>query len=496
MLAAVITAKGFREALKNIERVPKAVDLIEWRLDYLAGLDLGSLKNTIKICRKPLIITLRKISEGGYFEGNEIERVEILKRAIDYGAEYVDIEHSTKKALLDEIIKNKKNAKIIISCHNFKETPDNLVHVYRDLKRMNCDFIKIAAYANSAADNFKVFDLLKTAAKEKKKIIAFCMGEYGQFSRVLCAILGSQIAYSSLEKGRESASGQLAVEEMADIYRIKKLNINTKIAGLIGNPVGHSWSHAIHNAAFDRMGVNAVYLKFKVDKLKEFLEYFKSMNLLGFSVTIPYKIEVMAHLDDVDKKARQIGAVNTVAVRNKKLIGYNTDCDGALNALKAKTGLKDKKVAVIGAGGSARAIAYGLAHEKADVTVLNRSKERAGQIAKDFNCNYRGLDELKNIDYDILINATPVGMHPGADKSIISPDLIKKNSIVMDIVFNPYKTKLLREAEKRGCIAIPGAEMLISQALLQFALWTGRNAPEGIMREKMKECLKNAGNKN
>ncbi|MBI2654647.1 shikimate dehydrogenase [Candidatus Woesearchaeota archaeon] len=489
MIAAVITERDEKDALNAIKKI-KDADLIELRLDYIKNLDDKKLKNLIKNCRKPVIATCRKKSEGGFFSGSENERINILKNAVKLGADYVDIEYSSDKNVIKDIIKNKTKA--IVSCHDFKQTPSNLGDIYNNIKKLNPDLIKIVTYANSVTDNFKIFDLIKTANEENKKIIAFCMGSYGQFSRILSAILGSQITYSSIEEGKESADCQLTMNEMVNYYRIKKLNKNTKVVGLIGNPVEHSWSHIIHNSAFDKLNINAVYLKFQVDKLKKFIEYMKPLNLIGFSVTIPHKVEIMMYIDGLDKQAKGIGAVNTLVVKNGKLIGYNTDCPGAIRALKQKTELKNKNAVVLGAGGAARAMVYGLIENKSNVTILNRTVEKAKLLADYFKCDYGSLDDLKDIDYDILINTTSVGMYPKANELPIGKNSIKNNKIVFDMVFNPFKTKLLVEAEKRNCTIINGFEMLIYGALLQFKLWTGKDAPEQLMRQKVMEFLKNA----
>ena len=493
MLAAVITAKDAEDVIKDAEKAKNA-DLVELRLDYIKNLDGENLKRIIKNCKKPVITTNRRKSEGGFFIWGENKRIEILKKAVNSGVDYVDIEYSSDKDSIKNLIKIKNKTKIIISYHNFEETPDDITNIYNYIKKLNPDLIKITTYANSVTDNFRIFDLIKMANRENKKVIAFCMGSYGQFSRILSVILGSQITYASVEKGKESASGQLAVNELVSCYRIKKLNKNTKIAGLIGNPVGHSWSHIIHNSAFEKFGINAVYLKFQVDKLKEFVWYFRRFDLMGFSVTIPHKIEVIKYLDSIDKKAKKIGAVNTIVAKNGKLIGYNTDCGGAMQALKSKTKIRNRNVVLLGAGGSARALAYGLKEEGANITILNRTINKAALLADYFNCNYGPLGALKNIDYDVLINTTSAGMHPEINNSPVNAGLIKKNSVVFDIVFNPFKTRLLLDAEKKGCGIIPGIEMLIYGNMMQFKLWTGKNAPEQLIRNKVSGYLKNADN--
>lgn len=477
MLAEVITAKSEHELFKDVKKSNDA-DLIEIRLDYLKEYERKKIEGIIKKIGKPIIITCRKKSEFGLFEGDEKKRLEILKNFIDGNADFIDVEYSSNKPFIKKLILNKGKSKIIVSYHNLKETPNDVKKIYGDIEMLNPDLIKIVTNANSITDNFKIFELIKIAKKENKKLISFCMGSYGQFSRILSIILGSEVTYASIEKGKESASGQLTVKEMADDYRIKKLNNETKIFGLIGNPVEHSCSHIIHNTAFENIGINAVYLKFRVDKLKEFIEYFKKLNIGGFSVTIPHKIEVMKYLDEIDSNAKEIGAVNTIVVKNKRLIGCNTDCDGAMQALKAKTELKGKKVILLGAGGSARAICYGLKQEKSIVTIFNRTIESSKLLAAYFDCDYGSLKDLKKFDYDVLINTTPVGMYPNINFSPIPKKLILKDALVFDIIFNPYKTKLLKEAEKRNCKTISGVEMLINGAALQFKLWTGKNMPK------------------
>jgi len=487
MLAAVITE------LKDIPKA-KDADLAELRLDYIKNINNAKLKNLMQNCRKPVIVTNRKKSEGGFFNGNENKRIETLKNALELGADYVDVEYSSDKKSIRDLIHNKRKTKIIVSYHDFEKTPGDINKIYVRIKKLNPDFIKIVTNARSVADNFRIFDLIRKANKEKRKIIAFCMGDYGKFSRILSIIFGSQITYASISKRKESASGQLTINEMVGHYRIKKINKNTKIVGLIGNPVEHSWSHIMHNAAFDAFDINAVYLKFRVDRLKEFIDYFRKLNIMGFAVTVPHKIKVMECLDEIDRQAKEIGAVNTIVSKNGRLVGCNTDCHGAIRALKAKTRLKNKNAIVLGAGGTARAIAYGLKEEKSNIIILNRTAEKAKKLADYFNCDYGSLEHLKNIDYDILINATSVGMHPNIGSSPVPPDCIKNGAVVFDAVFNPYKTKLLKIAEKKGCTVIPGIEMLIYGNMMQFRLWTNRDLPESVMKKMIVVYAKNASN--
>ena len=495
MLAAVVTAKKLGDAAKEIKK-SKEADLIEIRLDYLKSSQYKNIQRAIKKSKKHFIITCRKKNEGGFFEGSEKQRLKIIEKFMDIPADYADIEYSSDKESIKNLILNKKKTKVIISYHNFRRIPDNITSIYNEIKKLKPDLIKIVANANSVADNFKIFDIIKTAKRENKEIISFCMGSYGQFSRILSIILGSRITYASVGKGKESAGGQLTTKEMIDYYRIKELNNNTQIFGLIGNPVEHSWSHIIHNAAFKKMKLNAVYLKFRVDRLEEFIVYFKKLSIGGFSVTTPHKIAIMRYLDEIDKKSEEIGAVNTIVARDGKLIGYNTDCDGAMQALKAKTKVNGKKIVLLGAGGSARAVSYGLKESGAEIVILNRNLENARLLAKQFGCDYGSLDDLKKFYYDVLINTTLIGMYPDTGYSPIKKDLILKGSVVFDIVFNPFKTKLLQDAEKVGCKIINGLDMLINGAALQFKLWTNRNAPRDLMEKSVLINLKDDSHQN
>lgn len=484
MLAVVITAKDIENAVADIKKADGA-DLIELRLDYLREMELSKLNRLVKHCKKPIIVTNRRTAEGGFFNGDEDERIQLLAKALESGADYIDIEYSSDKKQLKNLIKNRQYTKMIVSYHNLKETPNNVSAIYKNIKKLNPDIIKIVAKANSVTDNFKIFGLIKAANMENRKIISFCMGSYGQSSRILGVILGSRITYSSIEEGKGSADGQLTLKEIIGDYRIKRVGKNTKIFGLIGNPVEHSWSHIIHNTAFEKMNINSVYLKFKVDKLKEFIEYFKKLNIGGFSVTIPHKVEAMKYIDSVDKKAKEIGAINTIVARKGRLIGFNTDCDGAMQALKKVMKIRDKKIFVLGTGGAARAIIYGLKENGANPVVLSRKMEKAAKFGKDLDVDYDVIENLSLYECDALINATPVGMYPNVNQSSIPSNLVPSGSVVMDAVFNPLKTKLIREAEKKKCVTIPGIEMFINQAALQFRLWTGKDAPENIMREKI-----------
>ncbi len=266
-----------------------------------------------------------------------------------------------------------------------------------------------------------------------------------------------------------------------------QISAHTTLYGIIGSPVKHSLSPKMHNAAFRALGIDAVYLAFETSDTKSALDAMKCLGIKGYSVTIPNKQNIINYLDDIDQTVKQIGACNTVKNLNNKLIGTNTDWLGGILPLEKRTNLKGKKVTVLGAGGSARAICYGLLKKGAIVNICNRTVERANALAKDFNCSAFSLLEANKLKGDILINTTSVGMYPLVDNSPVQEDTVKNFNIIMDIVYSPLETKLLQMAKKLKKEIITGVEMLLYQAVAQFEFWTEQKAPVEIMRKALEE---------
>jgi len=491
MLCIPITADTNEKALQDVQETSQLADVIEIRLDYIANPDLEML---LRHRPKPIIATCRPTREGGRFDGPEEVRIKLLEQAVELGAEFVDIEHDS----IQQLHKRGK-AKVIISYHNFKETPANLKEIYARLSDSTANIVKIVTTANDITDNLKVFRLLEEVGARHavplhgngKPLIAFCMGELGLISRILAPKYGSYLTFGSLDVGKESAPGQLTAREMLGVYHVDKINQETALYGLIGNPVGHSLGPYIHNAAFRELGINAVYLPFKVENLREFVQGFKGLKVQGYSVTIPHKEAIVPLLDGLDPLAREIGAVNTVVNKAGNLMGYNTDSTAALRELEEGLGdLRNKKVLLIGAGGAARAIAFGLKKKGADVTLINRTEDRARRLAQELGCHYRRFEDVTKIDGEVLINTTSVGMYPKTDVSPVPPEALRPGMWVFDIVYNPLQTCLLREAEERGCRTLDGLRMFLYQAAQQFELWTGRPAPLELMERVIREKLK------
>ena len=475
MIAVPIVASTTKEALKDMRDASKSADIIELRLDYIGDLDLEIL---LAKRIKPVIVTARSQADGGKIEIGESRRIRLIEKAIKLGAEYVDVELSLGSEKIKRIISRKGKTKVIVSYHNFDRTDEKeIVQKYKQIKRLKPDVIKIVTFANSIEDNAVMIRLIKQAVKEKKEIISFCMGEKGEVSRILCAPLGSFVTFASLRKGKESAPGQMDAKTLNDVYGINKLKM-PKIFGLIGNPVKQSKGIFIHNNAFRKRGMNKVYVNFLVDDLASFVRSFRKL-IKGFSVTIPFKSEIMKYIDGVDLTAGKIGAVNTVINEDGKLIGYNTDVKGAINVIESKMKIKNKRVLMIGAGGVARAISYGIKDKGGKLIILNRTASRAKSLGNELKCEYGGLDKLdKVMGVDAIINATSIGMVPNINEMPIGKDklkrIAKKGTLVFDSVYNPRKTKLLKEAEKLGCNIADGYDMFINQADEQFKLFTGR----------------------
>jgi|TARA_Y100000310_G_scaffold345431_1_gene464894 3-dehydroquinate dehydratase/shikimate dehydrogenase len=475
MICIPITSPDTESALADIKKANNIADIIELRLDYISNLDS---KKLIKVAEKPVIATNRRKADNGKFEGNEEERLAVIKQAIELNVDYVDIEIDSDH---NDIIKNKKNSKIIISYHNFKETPTNIEEIFNKLKSANADIIKIVTTANKLSDNLKIIELVK---KSKKPVIGLCMGPLGEISRILAPLYGSFLTFASLDKGKESSPGQIPAEILRNIYRINDIKPGFKIYGVIGDPISKSKGYIIHNSLFKKEKLNNIYLRFQVEDLKEFMENFSNL-LAGFSVTMPHKQQIINYLNDIDLTAKKIKAVNTVVNKDGKLIGYNTDLIGAIKAIGAKTEIKNKNVTILGAGGAARAIAAGILAKGGKVTILNRTVEKAEKLAKELNCSFGSLKNFESVKTNILINATSIGMYPNINATPIDTKSLK-NIVVFDAIYNPEKTKLLQEAEKNNCTIISGIGMFINQAAEQFKIWTNKQPDTNFLRGILK----------
>jgi len=473
-ICAVIAADNVQDSIDDIKKA-ESVDLTELRLDFIKNIDENKISVLMRDKKQKMIVTCRPVAFGGLFKGKEKKRFALLSKAIGLEADFIDVEFGSE--IVTSIIKNKKSSKIIISHHDFKGTPslEKLESICSQINKLNPDLIKIVTTANSINDNFVIFDLLKN----KNNLIAFCMGQKGEISRILAPKFGSVITYCSIGKNKESAEGQITLEEMKNLYHFDSINPQTDVIGIIGEFAENSMSKYMHNPNFERNNLNFVYVPLKVtsNELKGFMENFKSFNFKGAAVTIPHKESIISLIYNVDETADEIGAVNTLVNDNGKIIGYNTDYYGAVESLKEKLNPNNKKVLVIGAGGAARAVVYGLKKEGADITIVNRTEDKAKEIADEFNVDFDKMENIKSLtrQNEIIVNTTSLGMSPFEDGCALKEDELPEGKMVMDVVYKPVITKLIKLAQKKRCRTITGDRMLIYQAVRQFELWTGIN---------------------
>jgi len=352
------------------------------------------------------------------------------------------------------------------------------------LRRFKHDAIKVATQCNSIADSLRVLAL----AKGRKNVITVPMGEIGLPARVLALREGSALAYASV--GEKTAPGQLTLDEMKNLYRADKLNRKTRVYGVIGDPVSHSLSPLMHNLAFQKKKINAVYLPFLVRDLKDFLGAIKPLGIAGFSVTLPHKEKILRYLDDCDPVAAAIGAVNTVVVRSGgRLYGCNTDYVGVLRALERRVRLQGSRVLLFGAGGVARAVAFALAQAGSIVCVSARRMDQAEKLARAVQGEAVSRTRIRKEFFDAIVNATPVGMHPKSSKSPLAANELNCR-LVFDTIYRPMNTRLLQFAEKRSIETVSGIEMFIAQGTAQWEIWSEQRAPATLMRRAVLNALK------
>jgi 3-dehydroquinate dehydratase/shikimate dehydrogenase len=490
-VCAVIAEESIEAARAAIKRAAEVADMVELRLDYLRDFDFSRTENLKLLLEdKPLpaIITCRAVDEGGCQHVETSARLRLLVEGARQVADYCDVE----AAYYDQAMQLSPDpSRLIVSYHNFAETPADLHAVYRRLCSLPAAIHKIATRARSVSDALSLFRLLECARAERRRLVALAMGEPGFITRVLGPAWGSFLTYGSVASGRESAPGQASCEELKRSYRIQELSRNTAVTGIIGQPVSQSASPAMHNAAFSALGLDFVYLPIEVSDLVEFFERFirsesreMDWRLRGLSVTIPHKTAVMRLLDEIDPVARSAGAVNTVLVEGDRLVGYNTDVQGAIAPLERICALSGTSCAVIGAGGAARAVVYGLVERGARVTIFARDPAKACALGDNFGAAVLPLGALESSNAQVVINATPVGMRWHSEgHSPIPREALRGRHVAYDLVYNPIDTRFLKDARAQGCKTISGIEMLIAQAALQFELWTGKKPPLALMRE-------------
>lgn len=518
MICIPITSGAGRKALNDIKRSCQVADCVELRMDLIGGINLAELISIVRRNSRTIkiIVTCRRKEEAAFVAGvkrtdavvrNKKEKMALLKEAIERNADFIDIELAEGSKTINELktlcAKKNSRTRFIISHHNFKETPSlaELKRVFQQCAEFQPAVIKIVTTARRIEDNLVALNLISYAREGSQNIISLCMGEKGVISRAIAPFMGNFLSFATLNQERQSAPGQFTFQQM---NRFKNLisgksglsasvlsscNPPAKNYVLLGNPVGHSLSPLMHNAALKKMDIQETYSACCVKDISQAIESIKGMNIRGASVTIPFKVAVMDYLDDIDYDALEIGAVNTIVNHNGRLTGYNTDWLGLILALKQSMTIANKTFAIIGAGGTARAAAYGIVKEGGFPIILNRTRQKGKILAGEFKCPFYPLSGAGNVEADCLINTTPVGMYPDIDKSPVNAAALAGYKYVMDVIYNPLKTKLMKEAEKQGCRIISGIDMFVHQGAEQLKLWMGKEPPRTLMKKIILERL-------
>jgi 3-dehydroquinate dehydratase/shikimate dehydrogenase len=422
-----------------------------------------------------VIATCRRAVNGGKFKGSATSQLEVLTKAAAAGFQLVDIELQSAEILKTaQLAELKDRVGVILSFHDFKATK-KLEDTFAEIKRYPADFYKVVSTATTLHDNVHMMKFLQ-AHSAQLEMVGLCMGEQGIISRVLGVRAGSIFTFGAATRGEETAPGQVTAGELRDTYRIEIVDAATQVYGVAGDPVAHSLSPAMMNAAFRRETVNAVYLALHARTLKDLLTCVQDIPIRGLSITMPYKQAIVESLSNSDALTRQIGACNTV-VRGQdgKLYGFNTDVAGIVVPLEQRMTLAGAKILIVGAGGAARAAAFGLKNKNAEVFITNRTAERGQALARQSKAKYLKRADVAKNTFDVIINATPVGMGNAKQAPLEEKELNTK--YLFDLVYTPAETRLIKMARAKNIQVIPGLEMFVQQGARQFEIWTGKPAP-------------------
>jgi len=472
------------DMLGTAESMARDNPFLEFRLDYLKQ-PLAALPKIHRFLETHQYViaigTCRRADNGGKFKGSLASQLEVLTKAHAAGCQIVDLElQSALKAKPEAIARLRGRAGLILSFHDFRATR-HLDETLEKMLKIPADFYKVVTTATTLSDNVAMMKFLQTRS-DKHALIGLCMGEQGIISRVLSVRAGSAFTFGAVDAnaGLKTAPGQVSARDLRGIYRIDQVDAATRIYGVAGDPIEHSLSPVIMNAALRRENVNGVYLPLHAKTLKDLMHCVREIPLHGLSITMPYKQAILPHLDNTDAHTAKIGACNTV-VRGQegKLYGFNTDIAGVVRPLEQRLSIANAKVLVLGAGGAARAAVFGLKERGAEVWILNRTSIKAQKLARQAKAHTIKRADLRKVAFDVIINATPVGMGNTRDCPLKDEEIQAR--VVFDMVYDPVETHLLQVARAKGIAVIPGVEMFVQQAARQFEIWTGKPAPAGDM---------------
>jgi 3-dehydroquinate dehydratase/shikimate dehydrogenase len=487
-ICAVAAASTAAEMAKLVRSALKQTSTVELRLDWLSS-DAERTRflhwlGKGRFGEATFLATCRRREGGGKFPGGMERELYWLIQAREAGCQWCDLEVETLRKLPGQSLQGYPvPPRVLLSLHDFERTPD-LPRRMNPPARAGVAAVKIAAEARSISDSVRLLRL----ARNSRNFVAAPMGELGLPARILALREGSALAYAPVATA--TAPGQVSMDGLKHLYRAHKLTRRTRVYGVIGEPVSHSLSPVLHNTGFVARHVDAVYLPFLVHDLRDFLAAVPEFGVRGFSVTHPHKQSILKYLKDCDPLAAEIGAVNTVVVRRDgSLLGSNTDYLGVLRALEKKLRIKGSRILIFGAGGSARATALALVRAGAAVAICARREKAAKELARAFGAVVVPRAALRTQYFDAILNATPVGMHPHDGVSPLAPSELNCR-LVMDLINRPERTQLLKIASRKGLATVPGVEMLLAQGYAQWELWTGKRAPEALMRRAVLAALR------
>ena len=466
------------KALRSLDTPSSAVpDAVELRADLFdnprAALDiLETVPRSLSV-----IFTVRLPDHGGKYEGDEPARIRLYRDAISRGASLVDAEWESPAA--SALAREK--APLLVSHHDFHAMPDavTLERLTREMSSLSPRAMKLVPTAECPGDGLRMLEWVRSREAGSPHRIGFAMGETGLLSRVLSTAWGAPFTYAAL--GAQVAPGQTSVSDLRDLYRSAELDRDTRVLGVIGNPVVHSLSPHMHNPALQAHGIRAVYLPIRLGDFTELEPIVDPLGIDGLSVTIPFKAEALRFANQPDSQARSSGAANTLVVRRgsggeRTVLAYNTDFDGVLGPLRRRSlDPRGLSTGILGNGGAARGAAVALHGAGARVTIYYRNRERGRPVAEALGVDSAPLPDLTAGRHQLIINATPLGMKAG-DPSPAPPTVFDAHTTAFDMVYDPPETPFLEAARESGSGTIPGREMLICQGLVQFKLFTGEEA--------------------
>lgn len=473
-ICATVTGRSTEDIRRARAAAEVDADLVELRLDTMEKPDAaGALRDR----RRPAVVTCRPVREGGFFNGSEEERRRVLDDACALGAEYLDVEWD---AGFDDLIRARGGRGVVISRHDFNGTPSSVSSVLERLHASGAEIVKLAVKTETLSDLVPLLD-----AQAPFETILIGMGMPGVASRILAARFRSRWTYA----GDGVAPGQLTTARLLQEFRFRRIRPDAALYGVLGRPIAHSLSAAMHNAGFDALKLNAAYIPLEAADVADFRRFADATGLQGASVTTPFKIDVMSMVDEVSPLASAVGAVNTIVVSGGRWIGTNTDVDGFLEPLSRRTACRGLRATILGAGGAARAVAFGLLREGADVTITARRADAAANVARAVGARVSEWPPAPG-SWDLLVNATPVGGPAVTGSPIASANQLTPGGIVYDLIYTPNPTALMQDAARAGCAVIGGLEMLVAQAEQQFELWTGQRPPAGLFAEAAAEAIR------